>query len=128
MKECNSCGKCCTKYGSGGLSASQDEIEFWETFRPEISSYVSHGNIWVNPDTGKQTERCPWLRQLPNQGKYICDIYYDRPDECKHYPVTIDQMVKDECEMLEVQDLAKPKQAQKALDRLMADSRPSVEQ
>jgi hypothetical protein len=50
------------------------------------------------------------------------------PDECKHYPVTIDQMVKDECEMLEVQDLAKPKQAQKVLDRLMADSRPSVEQ
>ena len=128
MKECNSCGKCCTKYGNGGLSASQDEIEFWETFRPEISSYVNQGNIWVNPDTGKQTEQCPWLRQLPNQGKYICDIYYDRPDDCKHYPVTIAQMVKDECEMLEVQDLAKPKQAQKTLDRLMADSRPPVEQ
>jgi len=129
VKDCNQCGKCCTKYGGGGgLSASQDEIEFWETFRPEISSYVSGGNIWIDPDTGKQTERCPWLRQLPNQGKYICDIYYDRPDDCKHYPVTIDQMVKDECEMLEAQDLAKPKQAQKTLDRLMADSRPPVEQ
>ena len=127
MKECNQCGKCCTKYGAGGLSASVDEIEFWETFRPEISSYVSAGEIWIDPDTDKQTERCPWLRQLPNQGKYICDIYYDRPDECKHYPVTIAEMVKDECEMLEVQDLAKPKQAQKTLDRLMADSRPPVE-
>ena len=127
MKECNQCGKCCTTYSNGGLSASANEIEFWETFRPDIYSYVSRGHIWINPDTGKQMERCPWLRQLSNQGKYICDIYYDRPDECKHYPVTIDQMVKDECEMLEVQDLAKPKQAQKALDRLMADSRPSVE-
>ena len=82
----------------------------------------------MNPDTGKQMERCPWLRKLSNQDKYICDIYYDRPDECKHYPVTIDQMVKDECEMLEEQDLAKPKQSQKTLDRLLADSRPAVEQ
>lgn len=128
MKDCNQCGKCCTTYSNGGLSASENEIEFWEVFRPDIYSFVNRGHIWINPDTGKQMERCPWLRQLPNQARYICDIYYDRPDECKHYPVTIDQMVKDECEMLEVQDLAKPKQAQKALDRLMADSRPSVEQ
>jgi Fe-S-cluster containining protein len=82
----------------------------------------------MSPNTGKQMKRCPWLRQLPDHEKYTCDIYSDRPDDCKHYPVTIDQMVKDECEMLEMQDLAKPKQAQKALDRLMADSRPSVEQ
>jgi Fe-S-cluster containining protein len=128
VKECNQCGKCCTKYSNGGLSATVDEIEFWETFRPGIYSYVSAGNIWMDPDTGKQIELCPWLRQLPNQGKYICDIYYDRPDDCKHYPVTIAQMVKDECEMLDARDLAKPKQAQKALDRLMADSRPPVEQ
>ena len=128
MKECNQCGKCCTAYSNGGLSATIHEIEFWETFRPAIYNYVLEGEIWINPDTGKQMERCPWLRQLPNQGKYICDIYYDRPEDCKHYPVTIDQMVKDECEMLEEHDLAKPKQAQKALDRLMADSRPSVEQ
>ena len=27
-----------------------------------------------------------------------CDIYYDRPDECKYYPVTIEQMINDECD------------------------------
>ena len=128
MKECNQCGKCCTAYSNGGLSASVHEIEFWETFRPGIYSYVSDGNIWIDPDTGEQMKRCPWLRQLPDQGKYVCDIYFDRPDDCKHYPVTIDQMVKDECEMLEERDLARPKHAQKVLDRLMADSRPSVVQ
>jgi len=80
----------------------------------------------MDPNTGKQIELCPWLRKLPNQDKYTCDIYYDRPDDCKHYPVTIEQMVSDECEMLEVQDLSKPKRAQKALDKLMADSRPPV--
>lgn len=72
--------------------------------------------------------RCPWLKKLPNQEKYICRIYYDRPDDCKYYPVTIDQMVRDKCEMLEARDTANPKQAQRDLDNLMADSRPPMEE
>jgi len=52
MKDCNQCGKCCIKYGTGGLSASADEIEFWEVFRPEIYRYVSDKKIWLSPDTG----------------------------------------------------------------------------
>ena len=127
MKDCNQCGKCCTKYSNGGLSASSSEIDLWEVFRPEIANFVREGNIWMDPDTGKQLELCPWLRKLPDQEMYICDIYYDRPDDCKHYPVTIEQMINDDCEMLEAKDLAKPKQAQKDLDKLMADSRPAVE-
>ena len=93
-------------------------------FRPDIYNYISNGNIWMNPETGKQLERCPWLRKDPNQNIYTCDIYYDRPDDCKYYPVTIEQMIKDECEMLEERDLANPEQAQKNLDKLMAESRP----
>lgn len=127
MKECNQCGKCCKNYSDGGLCAAESEIVFWEIFRPGIYGFVSGGNIWIDPVTGKQMKRCPWLRQLPNQPKYVCDIYYDRPEDCKHYPVTIEQMIKDECEMLEARDLANPKQAQGSLDKLMADSRPSVE-
>ena len=126
MKDCNQCGKCCVNYSDGGLSVTEIEIEYWEVFRPNISRYVSNGKIWINPDTGKQMARCPWLKQIPNQEKYSCDIYHDRPDDCKYYPVTIEQMIKDECEMLDEQDLANPKQAQKKLDDLMIDSRPSV--
>ena len=48
----------------------------------------------------------------------------DRPDDCRHYPVNINQMVMDECEMLEVRDLANPKQAQSKLDKIMSESRP----
>ena len=81
----------------------------------------------MHPDTGEQLMLCPWLRKLPNENKYTCDIYFDRPDDCKYYPVTIKDMIKDECEMLEAKDLAQPKQAQKALDKLMADSRHSFE-
>lgn len=127
MKACNQCGKCCTKYSNGGLSVSESEIKHWDIFRADIYNYVSNGNIWFDPDTGKQLEICPWLRKEPNQNKYTCDIYFDRPDDCKYYPVTIEQMIKDECEMLEERDLAKPKQAQKTLDKLMADSRPAFE-
>jgi len=124
MKECNQCGKCCTKYGNGGLSATANEIEYWEIFRPDIFSYVDGGNIWISPVTGELLEKCPWLRKMPNQDKYTCDIYHDRPDDCKVYPVAIDQMVKDDCEMLEDQDLSNPKQAQSKLNLIMTDSRP----
>lgn len=125
MKECNQCGKCCSNYSDGGLSASASEIEYWEIHRPDIYRYVSDGNIWMNPETGEQLARCPWLKKLPDQNKYTCDIYFDRPDDCKYYPVSIADMIKDECEMLEPRDLDNPKQAQKALDKLMADSRPA---
>ena len=127
MKECNQCGKCCINYSNGGLSASAIEIEWWENSRPDIARYVSEGEIWVDPDTGKQLELCPWLRKFPDEDKYICDIYFDRPDDCKFYPVSIEDMIKDECEMLEARDLTNPKQAQRTLDQLMADSRPPYE-
>jgi Fe-S-cluster containining protein len=126
VKDCNQCGKCCTRYGGGDLSASAGEIDWWENHRPDIFSYVGDGIIWTSPVTGKQMLRCPWLRKLPKQNKYICRIYYDRPDECRHYPVNIDQMIRDECEMLEARDLDDPKRAQRTLDELMADSRPPV--
>lgn len=82
------------------------------------------GKIWMDPDTGKQLELCPWLRKAPDQNIYTCDIYYDRPEDCRIYPVAIDEMIRDECEMLEPNDLSNTKQAQKALDKLMAGSRP----
>ena len=127
MKDCNQCGKCCIKYSDGGLSATTSEIELWEIFRPDIYRYVRDGKIWIDPDTGKPLERCPWLNKLPNQNKYSCDIYYDRPDDCKFYPVTIEQMMEDECEMLQAQDLVNPDRAQDELNKLMADSRPAFE-
>lgn len=127
MKACNQCGKCCIKYSNGALSASASEIESWKIFRPDIYSFVRDGKIWMSPETGKQLTLCPWLKKLPDQNKYICDIYDDRPDDCKYYPTTIEEMVKDECEMLEAQDVANPKQAQKILNKLMADSRPAFE-
>ena len=122
MKDCNSCGKCCIKYGNGGLSASADEIAVWDLLRPDISRYVKHEKIWVHPDTGKQLEFCPWLRKDPNQARYTCDIYHDRPEDCKIYPANIEDMINDECEMLEARDLDNPNQARQHLIEIMKTS------
>ena len=122
MKNCNQCGKCCIKYSNGGLSASEDEIKHWDVFRPDIYNYVSNKNIWMDPKTGEQLEICPWLKKENNL--YTCDIYFDRPNDCKYFPVTIEQMINIECEMLEERDLDRQEQAQKKLDKLMVDSRP----
>ena len=79
----------------------------------------------MDPVTGMQLELCPWLQKAPDRNVFTCDIYYDRPDDCRSYPVAIEQMINDECEMLEAKDLVDPKSAQKALDVLMKDSRPA---
>jgi len=129
MKDCNQCGKCCIHYGDGGLSASLGDILGWEAFNPAIARYVADGKIWVDPASGKQLDHCPWLEALPIEPgtgpmKYGCRIYQNRPEDCRHYPTSIAEMVRDGCEMIEIKDLDSPKQAQVALDILMADSRP----
>jgi len=124
MKNCNSCGKCCGTAGNGGLSASAEEIDWWETHRPDISRYVQGSKIWVNPASGEYFSRCPWLQKSPDGKKFTCDIYDDRPEDCRHYPIDIAQMVRDDCEMLEQRDLMDLKRAQKKLDTIMIDSRP----
>mgnify|MGYP001811786008 FL=1 len=124
MKACNSCGKCCKTAGNGGLSASAEEIDWWETYRPDIARYIDDGRIWTDPATGDYLPECPWLKQAPDGKKFFCEIYDDRPEECRHYPVDIDQMIRHDCEMLEKRDLLDARRAQRALDDIMIDSRP----
>jgi len=125
MKNCTQCGKCCIAYSDGGLSASSSEIDYWENHKPNIFRYVHRGNIWIDPDTKQPLKRCPFLEVLQGTPvKHGCKIYLDRPEDCRHYPVTIDQMIKDDCEMIEVRDRKDFKKAQQTLDKLMSDSRP----
>ena len=126
MKDCNQCGKCCIKYGDGALSATAKEIDMWELFEPHIYQYVKDNEIWFCPDTGVQLIRCPFLEiePSPSNTKYICSIYLSRPEDCRHYPSNITEMIRDECEMIEVKDLQDFNKAQSKLDDLMEGSRP----
>jgi len=129
MKDCNQCGKCCIKYGDGALAATPEEIYLWELFNPDIFQYVKGDQIWFDPKTGVQLTRCPFLELMPKRSacepnKYTCSIYLDRPEDCRHYPSLIEEMIRDECEMIEAVDLNNPKHAQRKLDALMKGSRP----
>jgi len=128
MKECNQCGKCCIKYGGGDLSASQDEIDLWELFNPEIFEYVKNDEIWFDPSSGLRLPTCPFLEVAPKKdplakNMYTCSIYLDRPEDCRHYPSLISEMVRDECEMIEPIDIKNQVRAQNKLDVIMIDSR-----
>ncbi len=127
MKECNQCGKCCTNYSDGGLSATAEEIDWWENYRPEIFKFVADNKIWIDPGSGKQLTRCPFLIATAQENKFHCSIYNDRPDDCKVYPVNIEQMIKDDCEMLDARDRVDTRKAQKVLDKIMSDSRPAYQ-
>lgn len=123
MKDCNQCGKCCLKYGGEDLSVTQEEIDLWEIFNPDIFSYVKNNQIWFDPKTGLRLKTCPFLaieqKNTPQaKNKYTCSIYLDRPEDCRHYPSLITEMIRDECEMIEEQDLDNSKKAQCALDKL----------
>jgi Fe-S-cluster containining protein len=129
MKDCNQCGKCCIKYGGGDLSATKEEIDLWEIFNPEIYKYVKNNEIWFDPESGVSLKTCPFLDITPKKSPsapnmYTCSIYLDRPEDCRHYPSLIAEMIRDECEMIEVIDIENPKKAQVKLDILMSDSRP----
>jgi len=128
MKECNQCGKCCIKYGGGDLSATKEEIDLWELFNPEIYEYVKNYEIWFDPKTKLRLTACPFLEIAPKKdplakNMYTCSIYLDRPEDCRHYPSLIPEMIRDECEMIEPVDIQNQARAQIKLDVLMIDSR-----
>jgi Fe-S-cluster containining protein len=125
VRACTQCGKCCEIYGAG-LTATADEVAWWETFRPHIARYVADGVLWVDPDSQQRLTRCPWLAEDISSGTFGCSIYFDRPEDCRHYPVTVSEMARDGCEMLELRDLQHPQKSQQALDELMSDSRPPL--
>lgn len=122
MKDCNSCGKCCIKYSNGGLSATAQEIAQWQDDAPEIATYVNNNEIWFDPDTQQPLTLCPFLQKAENSHTYTCAIYFNRPDDCRYYPSSIEEMIRDECEMLEPNDLKQTKKAQHALKMIMQDS------
>jgi len=124
MKDCNQCGKCCTKYGAEDLSATREEVDLWEIFQPKIFKFVKGYDLWFDPVSGNRLKQCPFLeieakKNSLSANKYTCGIYLNRPEDCRLYPSLITEMIRDECEMIEPIDIAKPKQAQIKLELLM---------
>jgi Fe-S-cluster containining protein len=95
--QCKQCGNCCLNLSDAfQTSVTDEDIRRWEEKgRYDILEWVSAivlgdgqfvYDIWINPRTGEDVARCPWLRKLPNQNKYICRIHDVKPEHCRKYP------------------------------------------
>ncbi|MGD0237159.1 MAG: YkgJ family cysteine cluster protein [Syntrophorhabdales bacterium] len=96
---CRRCGNCCLNLTDAyQCSVDQADIDMWrEKSRDDILEWVDaidcgHGkrvyDIWINPRTGDDVSRCPWLRKLPKKNEYVCRIHEVKPKVCRGYPKT----------------------------------------
>jgi Fe-S-cluster containining protein len=106
------CGQCCINLlDAFSTSVTEDDIRMWEQEgRDDILEWVDliHVggdqyvyDIWINPDTGDDVKRCPWLRKLPNQDRYTCRIHDVKPSHCRKYPKSKKHAKKTGCRGLD---------------------------
>jgi len=96
---CKQCGNCCLNLTDAyQCSVDQSDIDMWkENLRDDILEWVDPidcgggavvYDIWINPKTGGDVIRCPWLRKIPKKDQYICRIHEVKPRVCREYPKT----------------------------------------
>ena len=110
--KCKQCGHCCLHLEAAHTTISASDNALWELEgREDIlawtdpicddSGKVLAYDIWINPKTGEDVVRCPWLRKLPKKEKYICRIYDMRPRFCREYPESKEHAEGTGCKGLE---------------------------
>ena len=84
--QCSGCGNCCELFGRH-LRASPADIARWRSLgRADLLSRVNRlGWIWVDPQTQRQEERCPFLERTGPETAH-CTIHEIKPDICRSYP------------------------------------------
>ncbi len=91
---CKQCGNCCLNLDAHWSCATDQDIALWEeNGRDDILAWVDEVfpgvyDLWIHPRTGEDVDRCPWLRKLPRQEKFICRIQDMKPEVCRNYPVS----------------------------------------
>lgn len=124
--ECIQCGHCCINlWDAICTTVSEKDIEMWvdkkrydilEWVEPLIvageekfswetrdKAVVAGYDIWINPNTKDDAERCPWLRKLPKKNNYICKIHDVKPEICREYPRSMEQAVETKCKGLKAE-------------------------
>lgn len=119
MKACTQCGRCCTNASfMGSMGATKSDVKRWrKEARSDILQYAyvydykdgsigdrfdfPFADLWINPRSGHEMKRCPFVRKVRNQPRYTCLIYDTRPEACREYPHNIGHMKFVDCEMLD---------------------------
>jgi hypothetical protein len=94
---CRCCGHCCLNLIDAYNGCVSDaDLERWQKLgRTDLTDWVKTlhlgpGNLlhtaWVDPQTGEDVERCPWLLDMLQQKGYLCGIEAIKPDHCRAYP------------------------------------------
>ena len=106
--KCVQCGNCCLNLNDAFCTTADPEdlirwekegrwdILEWVDSIPMIENHYVH-DIWISPVTRDNIVRCPWLRKLPNQDKYICRILDAKPAHCGAYPISRKHAEKTGC-------------------------------
>jgi len=105
---CKQCGNCCINLSGAFITcADEDDIDRWEKMgRSDILEWVAYlplgGNsfvydIWIDPKTGEDVQKCPWLRKLPKKDKYVCRINDVKPRHCREYPKSQEHAEDTDC-------------------------------
>ncbi len=92
---CKKCGNCCRRLGNAGV---REDIALWKRLgRKDILAWVMEiplgdgeiqYRIWVDPETGKPADSCPFLAPEPGSGTFRCRIQAVKPLVCREYPFT----------------------------------------
>lgn len=74
----------------GTLSATKEDVDRWVAQgREDILRFVEvfpygAGDLWID-EKGVERLRCPFVRKVRNQPRYLCTIYETRPQVCRDY-------------------------------------------
>ena len=114
MRACTQCGRCCTNPSfMKTLPATGDDVKRWRKGgRADILEWCSvlgddanpYADLWISPRTGDEASRCPFVRKIRGQDRYTCTIYNTRPEVCRAYPISVDNMKAVDCEMIDPGD------------------------
>jgi len=94
---CRRCGRCClTLVDAYNGCASDDDLRRWQQLgRDDLLAWVQTlelgpGNrlhtAWVDPESGDDVERCPWLLDSLDRRGHLCGIDAVKPDHCRNFP------------------------------------------
>ncbi len=105
--KCKQCGQCCLNLLDAFTTCATDaDFQMWEREgRYDILEWVDTiqlgdhciHDIWISPVTHDDVKRCPWLRKLPNQDKYVCRIHDMKPEHCRNYPKSREHALETGC-------------------------------
>jgi Fe-S-cluster containining protein len=95
--KCRCCGQCCLNLIDAYNGCVSDaDLDRWRKLgRSDLLDRVRTLDLgpdnklhtaWVDPDSGEDVDRCPWLLDRTDQKGHLCGIEEIKPDHCRAYP------------------------------------------